>query len=176
MEKVLTFWFEECTPKDWYKKDEAFDTRIREQFEETYWAIVNGETERWRETAEGRLAEIIVLDQFARNMFRGRAQAFLAGPQCLTLAQEAIRCGADQELDESKRVCVYMPLMHSESVQVHEKALDLFNTLENKRSYEYEVMHKVIIDQFGRYPHRNAALGRESTPEEVEFMKENTGF
>jgi uncharacterized protein (DUF924 family) len=173
MEKVLEFWFSTLQPSDWYKKSDDLDAHIKEQFESTYHQVVAGETAHWRDTAEGRLAEIIVLDQFSRNMFRGSAASFAADSLALALAQEAVRIGDDQKLEVKKRVFLYMPYMHSESAKVHEEALVLFSATPN---LQYEVKHKAIIDRFGRYPHRNAALGRESTPEEIEWMKENTGF
>lgn len=171
--EVALFWFEECTPEQWWKKDEALDAKIKERFGDVYWQVVRGETDHWREEPEGRLAEIIVLDQFARNIFRGTPQAFLYDPLALALAQEMVRRGDDQKLPKEKRHFVYMPYMHSESPKVHEAAMELFESIGETK---YEVMHKEIIDRFGRYPHRNAIVGRESTPEELEFLKEHEGF
>jgi len=173
IEDILRFWFTTLTPAQWYKKSDELDARIRTQFEETYYQIVAGEKANWRESAEGRLAEVIVLDQFARNMFRGLPQSFAADCLALALAQEAVRVGADQELSELQRPFLYMPYMHSESKLVHEKAMQLFA---NTSNLEYEVRHKAIIDRFGRYPHRNECLGRTSTPEEIEWMATNAGF
>ena len=126
----------------------------------------------WRENAEGRLAEIIILDQFSRNLYRDQAAAFAQDAQALTLAQEAIRLGLDQQLAPEQRSFLYMPFMHSESKLIHEEALKLFEALGNPINLDFEHRHKVIIDRFGRYPHRNAILGRESTPEEIEFLKQ----
>jgi len=173
MEDVLNFWFRTLKPSDWFRSSGDLDARIKERFEATYCQVVAGETEHWRDAPEGRLAEIIVLDQFSRNMFRGTAASFAADPLALALAQEAVRHGDDQELETSKRVFLYMPYMHSESAKVHEKALELFGDTPNLK---YEIKHKAIIDRFGRYPHRNAVLGRESTTAEIEWMKENKGF
>ena len=173
IEDVLTFWFKTLTPKDWYRKSAELDAQIRDKFEETYYQVVAGEKSGWRESAEGRLAEIIVLDQFARNMFRGLPQSFAADCLALALAQEAIRVGADHELTDQQRPFLYMPYMHSESQVVHEEAMKLFA---NTPNLQFEERHKAIIDQFGRYPHRNDCLGRECTPEELEWMKTNSGF
>ncbi|MDA0680106.1 MAG: DUF924 domain-containing protein [Proteobacteria bacterium] len=173
MEKILEFWFHTLTPADWYKKSDVLDAKIKEKFETTYYQVVAGETADCRDTASGRLAEIIVLDQFARNMFRGTRESFAADHLALALAQEAVRSGDDKRLDIAQRVFLYMPYMHSESVRVHEKALELFRETPN---LVYEVKHKAIIDQFGRYPHRNEILGRLSTPQEIDWMKENSGF
>jgi uncharacterized protein (DUF924 family) len=143
------------------------------RFESTYRRVVAGETAHWRDSPEGRLAEIIVLDQFPRNMFRGRRVAFAADPMALALSQEAIRAGADRKLDDIRRGFLYMPFMHSESRVIHEQAMVLFKNLPN---LDYEILHKAIIDRFGRYPHRNAALSRTSTTEELEWMASNPGF
>lgn len=176
IEKILTFWFEECSSKDWYSKSDELDEKIVDQFKDVYWQILAGETATWRESAKGRLAEIIVLDQFARNMFRDDAQTFAADMLALALAQEAVRIGADQEVDTSRRGFFYMPYMHSESSRVHEDAVKLFDSLGNEGSNKFEIMHKEIIDQFGRYPHRNEVLGRTSTPKEIAYLKEHSGF
>jgi len=173
---VLTFWFEESGPAQWFIKDEAFDRTIRERFLETYERISQGETEDWRETPEGRLAEIIVLDQFSRNMFRSSPQAFKEDERALALAKEAVRVGEDKNVPPKWRHFFYMPYMHSESFKVHEEAVPLFEALGNKEALKYEIEHKDIIGRFGRYPHRNEVLGRTSTPEELEFLKEHSGF
>lgn len=173
MNEVLDFWFGVLTPADWYKKSDELDTHITRKFRRTFDAVIAGETSDWRDEPEGRLAEIIVLDQFTRNMFRGTAAAFAADPVALILAQEAVRNGADKQVDEQKRPFIYMPYMHSESVKIHEQAMLLF---EDTKNLPFEIKHKAIIDQFGRYPHRNEALGRDSTPEEIEWMKHNSGF
>ena len=173
LKDVLEFWFKELTPSEWYRKSDALDTRIKHRFEGVYRAVVAGETSDWRDTPEGRLAEIIVLDQFSRNMFRDTAEAFAADPLALALAQEAVRAGADQAFEIKRRCFIYMPYMHSESPLVHDTAMDLFRDTPN---IAYEEKRKAIIDRFGRYPHRNEALGRDSTDEEIEWMKKNSGF
>jgi uncharacterized protein (DUF924 family) len=173
MQNVLEFWFRTLQPTEWYAKSDALDAQVRARFESTFRRVVAGETAHWRDAPEGRLAEIIVLDQFPRNMFRGQREAFAADPMALALSQEAIRAGADRELDDIRRGFLYMPFMHSESRVIHEQAMVLFKDLPN---LYYEVLHKAIIDRFGRYPHRNAALSRTSTTEEVEWMASNPGF
>jgi len=157
-------------------KDEAFDTRLRERFLDTYWRVSKGETAYWRKEPQGRLAEILVLDQFARNMFRGSPQAFEHDPLALQLAEEAIRASDDKKLAPKMRHFLYMPYMHSESREVHKKAVWLFLSLWNWGTFWYELKHKRIIDRFGRYPHRNAVLGRESTEEEKKFIATHKGF
>jgi uncharacterized protein (DUF924 family) len=173
LKDVLDFWFLELQPADWFVASPALDARIGARFASTYHAAFAGEVADWRDTPLGRLAEIIVLDQFPRNMFRGSAAAFAADPVALVLSQEAIREGADRGLDDARRAFLYMPFMHSESRRIHEQAVVLFKDLPN---LDYELQHKAIIDRFGRYPHRNEALSRTSTAEELEWMSRNPGF
>lgn len=168
---VLDFWFEEIDPSFWFMKDDLFDQQIRTRFSKTYDYVVAGNSVTWRQTPEGRLAEVIVLDQFARNMFRDTPKAFAADPLALHLAQEAVRVGDDQKLYLEQRSFIYMPYMHSENAEVHKKALELFSQKGLEENLKFEILHKNIIDRFGRYPHRNKVLGRTSTPEEIEFLK-----
>ena len=174
MNEVLEFWFDTLEPAQWYGKSDEVDARVSEKFASTYHAIVAGERASWRDTPDGRLAEIIVLDQFSRNMFRGSPMSFAADPLALALAQEAIRGGADEALDDTRRAFLYMPFMHSESALIHEQAMVLFADL--PENLEFEIRHKALIDRFGRYPYRNAVLGRASTPAELEWLKDNDGF
>lgn len=169
--QILKFWFEEIEPVYWFKKDENFDIQIRQRFLKIYEAVMDGKTADWRGTPQGRLAEIIVLDQFSRNMFRGTARAFEGDQLALELAEEAVAAGDDLKLSPVQKGFLYMPYMHSELKSVHEKAVKLFDQpgLENNLKFEY--LHKKIIDRFGRYPHRNEILGRASTLEEQEFLK-----
>lgn len=173
---IQRFWFKEHGPDDWFKKDEAFDSLIRERFLDTYYAVASGATASWRVTPEGRLAEILVLDQFARNMFRGAALAFTEDGRALRLAQEAVAAGDDQRVPALERQFFYMPYMHSEHMAVHEEALPLFQALGNESLLGYEYRHREIIARFNRYPHRNEALGRSSTPEEEDFIRTHKGF
>jgi uncharacterized protein (DUF924 family) len=131
----------------------------------------------WRKDAHGRLAEVIVLDQFSRNMFRNSPLSFTCDSLALALAQEAISVGADKSLNQAERSFLYMPFMHSESLKIHEIATELFRDNGNKNSLDFELKHKAIIARFGRYPHRNSILGRKSTDEEIEFLKQpGSGF
>lgn len=168
---VLKFWFEEIDPSYWFKKDNQFDEKVRSLFLKTYEAIMAGATSDWRKSPDGRLAEIIVLDQFSRNMFRGNARAFAGDPLALKLAKEAVANGDDQTIPTQRRSFLYMPYMHSEEKSVHEEAVKLFSQLGLENNLKFERLHKKIIDQFGRYPHRNKILGRISTAEEIEFLK-----
>lgn len=169
---VIDFWFSEINEKQWWVKDDALDETIRERFSAYHEAAVAGELYHWRVQPEGRLAEVIVLDQFSRNMFRNMPWAFAWDGMALVLAQEAVNCGADQHLEGAKRAFLYMPYMHSESKIIHEQAVQLFKAPGLENNYEFELKHKAIIDRFGRYPHRNELLGRESTEEELAFLQE----
>lgn len=169
-EQVLDFWFVETKPQQRWKVDPAFDAAIRNRFGDLHLAANRGELWPWRTHARGRLAEIIILDQFSRNMYRDTARAFASDAMALVLAQEAVAAGHDQALPPAERVFLYMPFEHSESRLVHSEALRLFASLGLPDFHEYELRHKAIVDRFGRYPHRNAALGRPSTPEELAFL------
>jgi uncharacterized protein (DUF924 family) len=169
---ILHFWFEHIDRALWFKKDADFDRLLRERFSALHTQASLGELNPWRDTAHGRLAEIIVLDQFSRNLYRDHANAFAQDGMALVLAQEAVRRGADAELSAQERVFLYMPYMHSESLQIHTEAVALFTRLGIQGNLDFELKHKAIIDRFGRYPHRNKILGRESTPEELAFLAE----
>jgi uncharacterized protein (DUF924 family) len=169
---VLRFWFEELTPQDWWRKDAALDARIRELFGTTLVAAARCELFRWRASAGGRLAEVMVLDQFSRNIHRDTAAAFANDALALALAQEAVARGCDQELAVPRRAFLYLPYMHSESALIHDEAMRLFAAPGLEHNLDFERRHKAIIDRFGRYPHRNAVLGRESTAEELDFLRQ----
>ncbi|GHB13383.1 DUF924 family protein [Salinicola rhizosphaerae] len=167
---VLDFWFDELTPKQWFAKDAALDRTIAERFGATLAAAASGEMWTWRRSAQGRLAEVIVLDQFSRNIHRDKPQAFAQDPLALGLAQAAIDGGHDMALPVSQRIFLYMPFMHSESLLIHGEAVRLFDQPGMEEQLRFEQRHRDIIERFGRYPHRNAILGRRSTPEESAFL------
>ncbi|MDQ7727561.1 DUF924 family protein [Halomonas sp. SpR8] len=169
---VLDFWFEELTPAQWFKKDLEMDRLIAERFGAMHAEAAQCECYLWRQTAQGRLAEIIVLDQFSRNIYRDDARAFATDTLALALAQEAVAAEADAELPPQQRTFLYMPYMHSESEAIHELAMQLFDQPGLENNLDFEVRHKAIIDRFGRYPHRNAVLGRASSDEELEFLNQ----
>ena len=170
-ESILHFWFEELQPAAWWKKDVALDALIAERFAALLDSARVGELHAWRESAVGALAEIIVLDQFSRNIFRDRAEAFAQDALALVLAQEAVRRGLDKALSKQQRHFLYMPFMHSESRLIHQEAVRLFTDLGDAWVLDFEMQHKAIVERFGRYPHRNALLGRVSTSDEIEFLK-----
>ncbi len=168
--QVISFWFEEIEQAMWWKKDNGFDALLRQRFSDTHASACRCELYEWRRHPEGRLAEIIVLDQFSRNMFRHSALAFANDALALALSQEAIACGADHDLTPVQRSFLYMPYMHSESLKIHEIAVALYRNNGIQNNLDFELRHKAIIERFGRYPHRNGVLGRPSTLAEIEFL------
>lgn len=169
---VLRFWFEETTPPQWWKVDPAFDALLTARFQGLHQQAALGELWGWRSDAKGRLAEIIVLDQFSRNLHRNTPLAFAQDPMALALAQEAVASGALEHLTALERTFACMPYMHSESARIHEEAERLFRANGIQDNLDFELRHKAIIDRFGRYPHRNGILGRTSTPDEVAFLEQ----
>lgn len=167
---IMRFWFEELSPAQHFAQDDSVDHTIRTRFGATWEAARLGELWTWRGTAQGRLAEILVLDQFSRNIHRGSALAFAQDAQALTLAQELVASRGDAELSPVQRAFAYMPYMHSESPTIHAQAMALFNQPGLENNLQFELRHHDIIARFGRYPHRNAALGRSSTPQEIAFL------
>ena len=176
-QQIIKFWFEEIKPAQIWIKDKNFDQVIIDRFSGVYQKATQCELFEWRETPEGRLAEIIVLDQFSRNMFRDCAKAFAFDSLALSLSQQALSIGADKKIDKEKRGFIYLPFMHSESQEIHKQALEIYQNHGVQGPLDFELKHKAIIDRFGRYPHRNKVLGRQSTDEEIKFLEgPNSGF
>ena len=169
---ILHFWFTELSPKQQFAKDAAVDEAIRTRFGTTLEAAARCELFAWRATPEGRLAEVLVLDQFSRNVYRDTPRAFAQDALALVLAQELVASGQDHKLPLAQRSFAYMPSMHSESALVHAQAVSLFSQPGMEDTLRFELLHKAIIDRFGRYPHRNAILGRSSTTQELAFLSE----
>jgi uncharacterized protein (DUF924 family) len=169
-QKVYSFWFDEIDSKLWFRKDPSFDEIVTKRFKFHWERAKRGELFTWRSSSKGRLAEVLVLDQFPRNMFRDSPLAFETDPLALVLAQEAVRQNLDQELSLRERPFLYMPFMHSESIEVHESALHLFQQQGLENTLEYEKKHLEILKKFDRYPHRNQILGRSSSEEEKIFL------
>lgn len=169
-ENILRFWFEELSPAQHFAQDDKVDDLIRTRFGATWEAARQGELWTWRDSARGRLAEILVLDQFSRNIHRGSALAFAQDAQALTLAQELVASRRDADLPSVQRAFAYMPYMHSESLTIHAQAMALFSQPGLEHNLQFEQRHQEILARFGRYPHRNAVLGRDSTPQEIAFL------
>ena len=164
---VHKFWFERDR-KDWFEKNPAFDAEIRARFAPLYERAMREELKSWRDTPTSCLALVILLDQFPRNMFRGSAQAFAADPLARVAAGVILDNGWDKAMTPDERMFAYLPFEHSESLEDQEHSLRLFADNPN---FEWARRHCEIIRRFGRFPHRNAALGRASTSEEIEFLK-----
>ena len=176
-QEVINFWFVETAESQWWTKDNAFDQIIKNRFAKIHQRAALGELFNWRKEPLGRLAEIIILDQFSRNMFRNTPESFAYDNIALKLAQEAISVCADKALSTTEKSFLYMPYMHSESLEVHEVAIHLFTQPGMEATLGFEHKHKAIIERFGRYPHRNNILNRESSAEEIAFLKQpNSGF
>lgn len=169
---IIDFWFGEIPQEAWFRRDPELDQRIRDRFLDIYRSASAGELFAWRQLAIGRLAEIIVLDQFPRNIFRDTPEAFASDNMALVLSQEAVALGVLDQLEPERQAFLIMPYMHSESALIHQQAMMLFSRPGLEFNLDFEVKHKAIIDRFGRYPHRNAILGRQSTPEETAFLEE----
>jgi len=169
---IIKFWFKDIQPSQWWVKNLAFDRLVLDKFSEIHLQASQCELYEWREKPLGRLAEIIVLDQFSRNMFRGSALSFAYDSMALTLSQEAVSLGVDQKLSPIERSFLYMPYMHSESLKIHDVAMRLFQMNGIQNNFDYEIKHRDVIEKFGRYPHRNELLGRESTKEEIVFLNQ----
>jgi len=173
----LHFWFDELEPRQWFASDPAFDQLLRDRFLTTLLAATAVELSEWRATPAGRLAEVMVLDQLSRNLFRGTTAAFANDPLALALAQEAITAGAPTALPPIRTAFLYLPFMHSESPAIQARSIELYTDLGLEQHLDFARKHKAIIDRFGRYPHRNAILGRTSTPEELAFIaKHGMGY
>lgn len=183
VEEIIGFWFgNPIEPysqrrKLWFSKDPAFDQRLRDRFRSTYEQAAAGELDSWQASPLNCLALILLLDQFSRNMFRGEPRAFATDPQARIIARQAIAQKFDQQLEPVQRFFFYLPLEHSEDLADQEQSVALYQALvthfpELQDGLEYAIRHRDVIQQFGRFPHRNAILNRPSTAQEIEFLKQ----
>jgi len=166
---VLTFW-RAAGPDKWFEKVDAFDVEIKQKFLATYEAAAKGELGRWEDTPEGALALVIVLDQFPRNMFRGNPRTYAADPLARAVADRAIARGFDQLFRVPEQKFFYLPFEHSEDLADQERGVALNRATGDEEGIKYALIHADIIRRFGRFPHRNAILGRATTPEEQAFL------
>ncbi len=176
--EIVHFWFEETDPRLWFQRSEQFDATIRERFGMTYEMARDGLCNSWSVDAQGCLALCLVLDQFPRKMFRGTAAEFATDERALLVSKQAIARGFDQLLTPVKRFFLYIPFEHSERLSDHRRNLELFRGMESDNPVAYRVAQQrfAAIEKFGRYPERNAALGRDSTPEERAYLAERSGI
>jgi uncharacterized protein (DUF924 family) len=167
---VLDFWFNQLSTDDWFSKNELLDLKMVEKFIVIHSQAVAGELYEWRADPLGRLAEIILIDQFSRNIYRDDPKAYASDGMALALAQEAIRGNHHRELSPKYKQFLYMPFMHSESRVIHEIAVKLFSEEGLEKNLPFELEHKKIIDLYGRYPERNKVLGRQNTSDEEYYL------
>jgi uncharacterized protein (DUF924 family) len=178
-ENILNFWFEDTSPQQWFQVNEEFDQIIYDRYFDIYERAKTGSLKDWEVDAEGCLALCLILDQFPRNMFRGKPDAFETDKAALLISKQALHKGLDQVLSPVKRRFLYLPFEHSENMQDQKKSCELFKSMQadDPLGYEYALRHMHVIEKFGRFPHRNKILGRENTPEEAEYLKEpGAGF
>ena len=173
---IHDFWFSDQMRSHWFKKSDQIDRRIIQLFGETYEAAHGGRLDHWMRDPQGALALVIVLDQFPRNMFRGSGRSFESNDLALRHAGAALDHGFDQRVEATARQFFYLPFMHSEDLQDQDRAVRLYEALGDESSLRFARQHREIIARFGRFPHRNAVLARESTPDETEFLKTHQGF
>ena len=171
-EDILNFWFKECKPEQWFKKNYAFDQIIKNTFSNTIEDAIGGKIDDWENTETGCLALIIVLDQFTRNVFRDTLRAFEGDNKALVLSQKCCDKEYLKNPDIQRRKFMLMPMMHSENITVQDAALHLFKKYTSEIDYEYAKKHHEIIARFRRFPHRNIILGRKSTNQELVFLKQ----
>lgn len=177
--EILHFWFEETEPRQWFQKNDAFDQHVIERFLGCYKMAADGLCDGWRQDAEGCVALCIVLDQFPRNMFRGRPETFATDHKALLVAKHATANKFDEMVALEKRRFLYLPYEHSEDLQDQKRSVELFARIRegDPVGYEYALRHLQVIEQFGRFPHRNAILQRENTAEESAYLsQEGAGF
>jgi uncharacterized protein (DUF924 family) len=169
---VLNFWFNDTTPNQWFTKDPAFDALVRHHFLDLTRRAIAGELAPWSESPQHGLALLLLLDQFPRQLWRDSAMAFAGDPQALALSLQALDRGwVKAEHDQARRQFWLMPLMHSEQLAVQEASLPLFSQFVDERTADFALRHRDVIARFGRFPHRNAALGRESSAAELAFLQ-----
>jgi uncharacterized protein (DUF924 family) len=178
VQEILVVWFGEVSQRrrEWFVKNPAFDQEVRSRFLDVYHHATLNQLDDWVETPESALALVLVFDQFPRNMFRGQPQSFATDSKALTVAETAIEHGFDQQLPSIQRFFFYLPFEHSEKLEHQNRSVQLFEQFigdpELQDTYDYALRHRAVIEQFGRFPHRNEILGRPSTPEEIEFLKQ----
>jgi len=173
---VLAFWFDETMRGAWFRSTAAIDDLIRSRFESLWQQAARGEHDHWSQTADGALALVIVLDQLPLNMFRGQAAAFATEARAISVSKAAVAAGLDRELTGDRVAFLYMPLMHSEDVADQEQSVELFAAAGLDDNLRFARHHRDLIRRFGRFPHRNAVLGRISTADELTYLASNQAF
>lgn len=173
---IISFWFEEIDKKLWFNSTPEFDAQIRDRFEQLYVAALKDELSDWENTAEGCLALVIVLDQFPLNMYRGKPESFDGEQKAIDVSRRALDKQFDEQLDEQYKAFLYLPFMHSENLQDQDLSVSLYQKADLTENLRFARHHREIVRQFGRFPHRNRILGRQSTREETEYLNSDEAF
>ncbi len=173
---VLAFWFADGMQKRWFRSTPELDEQIRTRFESLWHRAANGEYDHWSASAEGALALVVVLDQLPLNMYRGTPKAFATEAKAVQIALDAVDAGLDQQLENDHQAFLYMPLMHSEDRSHQDRAVQLFEAAGLVANARFARHHRDLIRRFGRFPHRNAILGRASTPDELDYLASAEAF
>jgi len=174
--EILEFWFSERVKPLWYNATPEFDEELCDKYLDTYKAALNGELAAWEETPHGALALVICLDQFPLNIFRNKEESFAGEAPSRQVAARAIEKGFDKDLDDAQKAFLYLPYMHSENMSDQDRVLELFSSAGLLDNLKWAKHHREIVVRFGRFPHRNAILGRESTPEEIDYLQSDGAF
>ncbi len=173
---VLTFWFSERVKLLWFNSTPEFDDELTDKFLDTYLAALSGDLSNWEDSPQGALALVICLDQFPLNMFRNQVEGFAGETPSRQVAARAIEKGFDQSLDDAQKAFMYMPYMHSEDIADQDRVLELFSNAGLEDNLKWAKHHRGIVSRFGRFPHRNAILDRQSTPEEIAYLQSDEAF
>lgn len=173
---IIDFWFSPGMEARWFNSTPALDAEIRERYQSLWESAATGGLDEWRASAQGALALAIVLDQFPLNMFRGTPAAFSTEQRAVAVAKQAVATGYDKQIPGSRRAFLYMPLMHSESMPDQDLSVELFESAGLDENAKFARHHRGIVERFGRFPHRNAILGRESTEEELAYLRSPQAF
>jgi uncharacterized protein (DUF924 family) len=176
-QEVYSFWFEKCGREDWFTSSPGLDEEMKRQFRDTHLQLASGPSDQWRATPANRLALVVVLDQFPRNIYRGTALAFATDGLARAEAELALECGDDKQVPEAFRLFFYLPFEHAEDIALQDRAVALFADLGDEQYLDYAQRHRAVIATHGRFPHRNQALGRRSTAAELQYLAETgAGF
>jgi len=168
---ILKFWFSDAVSPLWFKSTDSFDTELTDKYERIWQQAADGELDHWKESADGAVALSIICDQFPLNMFRGQGKRYSTEAKARDIAQYAIDQGFIKNMSQQHQSFLYLPFMHSENLKEQQVAIDLFAAAKLNDNVKYAQHHFAVIKQFGRFPHRNKELGRDSTDAEIEYLK-----
>jgi len=175
-ESILEYWYSDRIKKHWFNSTEDLDKEIKEKYESAWKSAIRGELNDWKKSAEGCLALAIIFDQFPLNMFRGDVKSFSTETMAVKVSKLAIEKGFDQEIEKDKVAFLYMPLMHSENMEDQDLSVSLFEKAGLEENAKFARHHRGIVEQFGRFPHRNEILQRESSQSEIDYLNSDEAF